>query len=443
MQLNKEYESDINLKDLLFHVLYRWRSILLVALIGAILLGGYKYYTMDKAVRSAVVYQDEQLTEKLQELDRQIEEKAKQVADLETYLNESVYINQSPQGIWTGSCKYLVKTETPILEADPTDRILPVYSYPLSGAAPEELMGIFRTDKPELLGELVETKINTAENSVTVSVTGATVEAVQKGLEYIQKRMDAISLKAQEFGSHTLVNVGSSIILTTEIHNYDEAQNDRRSVLSGTLSRYRSELQGLRDTAELYRTNGKTRFSKPELIKFTLIGFFLGAFLMICFYAFHYVLGGRLINSAEISEQYNLPVFGESSRSGSIHGDKGLDKLLAKWELGKNRIDPETTYDNICALIAEQQGANNILLVSTLKENKLNPVREKLATRMPEKEIKARCSFLTDSEAIAEAAQADAVLLVEEKGLSRVKHIRRMAESLSIGRANVIGAIVL
>ena len=446
MQLNKEYESEINLKDLFFHVLYRWRSILLVALIGAVLFGGYKYLSMNKAAKSMQVSQQEALpSEEEIALNLEIEKKAKQVADLEAYLSESVYINLNPQGIWTGSCKYLVKAEPsasggPI---DPADTILPVYSYPMSGASEDELKEVFDTDKHEHIDELVRTEINTVENSITVTVKGASVDSVQKVLEFIQTRMEAIKTKAQNINLHSLVHVGNEIVLLTEVKEQTDTLPNRRSYLASALSQYRSELQALRERAEIRRTHGQSVIKKSDIIKFALIGFAIGAFVMACFYAFHYALGGRVVNSSEISEKYNLPILEESVRSSSIHNNRGLDKLLAKWEVGKNKTDTEKMYNNISALIAEQQEAKDVLLVSTLKTDKLKTIKEALATRIDDKTIEAKGNFLTDSEAITEAAKAAAVILVEQKDTSRIKDIERMAESLMISQANVIGAIVL
>ena len=45
MKINYVYEPVIILKDLCFELLYRWRSILAAAVIGALLFGGYQYYT--------------------------------------------------------------------------------------------------------------------------------------------------------------------------------------------------------------------------------------------------------------------------------------------------------------------------------------------------------------------------------------------------------------
>lgn len=49
----EDYEQEIDLKDLLFVLLYRWRILLLAAVIGAAFLGGYKMdkgkYTADRS----------------------------------------------------------------------------------------------------------------------------------------------------------------------------------------------------------------------------------------------------------------------------------------------------------------------------------------------------------------------------------------------------------
>ena len=43
VHLNKEYINEVQLKDLLYHFVYRWKSILLVILVCAAALGGFQY----------------------------------------------------------------------------------------------------------------------------------------------------------------------------------------------------------------------------------------------------------------------------------------------------------------------------------------------------------------------------------------------------------------
>lgn len=60
MYPNKDYESEISIRDLFFYVLYRWRSILFIALLVMAVLGGYKYYSLRDVLNSSVTGQEEQ-----------------------------------------------------------------------------------------------------------------------------------------------------------------------------------------------------------------------------------------------------------------------------------------------------------------------------------------------------------------------------------------------
>ncbi len=174
-----------------------------------------------------------------------------------------------------------------------------------------------------------------------------------------------------------------------------------------------------------------------------MIGFLVGIFLMICIYVLNYMIRGTLTEGRVLSKQYNLPLYGEIIKSASIHKDKGLDKIISRWELGKNAVEEKTVYRNVSALIAEQQTVDSILLVSTLSENSIRPVKESLDSHLQDKKIEVKGSFLTESDAITEAANAAAVIIVEEKGLSRNKDIEQMAETMMICQAKVTGAIVI
>ncbi len=59
MQLNKNRVIEINLKDLFFHILYRWRSILIAAIIGAVVLCGYQYFSIKKVHDAGKVTKEE------------------------------------------------------------------------------------------------------------------------------------------------------------------------------------------------------------------------------------------------------------------------------------------------------------------------------------------------------------------------------------------------
>ena len=48
MNYRDEYEQVVDLKDLLFHILYRWRSVLVVAILVCALMAGYAVLSNDR-----------------------------------------------------------------------------------------------------------------------------------------------------------------------------------------------------------------------------------------------------------------------------------------------------------------------------------------------------------------------------------------------------------
>ncbi len=461
MQLNRNQVAGINMKELIFHILYRWRSILIAALIGALALCGYQYLSIKKVHDAGKQTKEErQYQIDLQEYGEQLESSrntikvySKLIQEQNAYLNDSIFMQLSPQSVWVASNKYLVKVDQSVLDAlpqgsaiDPADSILPVYSLPLSEVTDEDgLKKAFGTDKTEYISELVSVDAKTSDNTITLYVMGETKETAEAGLSLLHEQMEKLEKgKAGEIAAHQLILISKQI--TRGIDKELSAKVDlaqRQESLAKTTEENQETLQDARQKLDKLEASGEPSAPGMHLPKMGVIGFVIGAALLIFIYAVSYVIRDRLNSSADLAKRYNLPVFGELTTSGHLHGLRGLDKLFSKCELGKDTLKEETVYDNIAALIAEKPDRQNVLLVSSLPENRLNSIRDALVKRLPEKKVHAQANFNMNSEAISEASKADAVIVVEAKRVSRMKDMDRMAENLIISEAKVIGAVVL
>ena len=97
MNGNDTYEQEIDLKDLLFAVLYKWRMILAAAVVLAVVLGGYKALTSYRAMVNPAaraeaerIYQTDLETYELDKelYGQEIDNLLKQQEDQQKYLDD-------------------------------------------------------------------------------------------------------------------------------------------------------------------------------------------------------------------------------------------------------------------------------------------------------------------------------------------------------------------
>ena len=454
MKINRDYEKEISLKDLFFHLLYRWRSILVAALVGAILLGGNQYMNLTQAHKQGKLTKAEkQFYVDLQEFRDNLENYRKGVRDYTNlikekneYLNNSVYMSLDPQNEWSASKRYYIKVDQAVLDAmpqglqeDPADRVAAAYTSLLKTNLDEdEMKALLGTGKKEYIDELVGISSDPGSNTISISVIGPDQETVTRQIDYFADRLLTVcSEVAQKVEPHTL-----TLML-------EDVRSRIDSDLSARQSDYRQQIIDLQDALKdnqekLNEIEDKKEPTKPVGIKkFAVIGFIIGAFLLAAIYVAKYVVEALLRSSRELTEHFGLPVYGEFRHSRARRPGKGLDKLIEKWEFMHTRTD-ETVADEVVALLRERYQDKRILLTGTVPKEKLDELSKKLQPKFSNAvELYVEGDFLTNSAAITSAAQAQTVVLVEQKHVSRVKDIEREAELLITGKANVTGYVVI
>ena len=138
----EQYEQEIDLKDLMFAVLHKWRPVILVAVVLAVLLGGAKGAMTYRQQNDPEVsketrekYQEElDLYEKNKETaEREIENLKTDIANQQEYLDKSIWINMSPYDVCESRIDMYVTTGYEIMPGmvyqnqDYTDTILQAY----------------------------------------------------------------------------------------------------------------------------------------------------------------------------------------------------------------------------------------------------------------------------------------------------------------------------
>ena len=115
MEYNDTYEREIDLKELMFAVLRKWRIVLLFALALAVLFGGYKAAGVYKSNRTEVeddhAKEVEAYNESMESYEREIENLTRDIASQEEYMEKSILMNMSPYDVWEAKAEIFIKAD--------------------------------------------------------------------------------------------------------------------------------------------------------------------------------------------------------------------------------------------------------------------------------------------------------------------------------------------
>ena len=454
MKINRNYELEIDLRDLFFHLLYRWRSLLVAALIGAILVGSYQYISIEQTHRAGKKTKAEkqyeidlqEFRDSLRNARNSVKTYNNLIKEKNDYLDESVYMSLDAQNEWYAYKRYIIRVDQAVMDAlpqgiqeDPTDRVASAYTATLkSGLDSEEMEALLGTGRREYIDELIGIGSDPASNTLTISVVGASQEDVLRQLDYFDNRLNTVCApKAQAVEPHTL-----TLLDEDARSRVDGGLSATQDEINQQILEWQKSLKEQRETLTNLEDKKEPTYSN-HIKRYIAIGFILGALVLAAIYTAKYVMGGRLHSASELSERYSLPVYGAFTKSRARRPGKGLDKLFEQWEF-KHASSDDVVADEIVALLKERHEGQRVLLTGTVSAEKLNSLCKRLQPGLAGAvKLNAEGDFLTNNAAVSDAASADAVVLVEEQHVSRSKSIERAAEMLIMGSANVTGCIAI
>lgn len=453
MRFDKDYGREISFRDLFFHLLYRWRSILAAALIGAVLLGGYTFVsnlirtagkTAAATVENSVPAAEESASEAGEVNDRLYKRLLDETID---YCNRSVLMRVDPYAVWKAAAVYTVIPEEGGVETTGENStemtIAAAYPWMVCNAMDmKRLAEIYGGIEPKYIKEAISTAYITDSGSFTVETIGETKEMAAESLAYLDELiMKEAKGSLQQVCRHNVVKV-SDFTLQSFNQSVLNRQND---VLKNYTTYFKAVYpDGKPADGEAASPAKSVKAKKPKIRRFALIGFIAGAFFAVCLYGVLYLLSRKLRKARELTDQFSVPVYGQLNHTRARHPGKGLDGLIEKWEFRKTKTDREAVLENACVLVREHGGEGGVLLTGTLPAERMQALADSMKERLGDAvQLTVEGSFLKNPRVIAEAAGASAVVIAEEQYTSDLDEIRRMLELLKIGNTPASGAIVI
>ncbi len=452
MDYNNNYEQEIDLKDLLFAVLHKWKPILLVAIILAVLLGGYKGYSTYQSLHdskkiedAAEKYQTELDTyeEKVEVLNRELENLQTDLAEQEEYLEKSVKINMNVYEVAEVKTELFVKTDYLIMPGmeyqtpNFTDTILRTYKSVLDST--EFLNSVAENAGMEVrfLKELITT--STGGNIITIQVRHETLDQANAILDDILGGIESAGAKIRAtIGDHTVTTVMESAgtLVDLGLGDTQKAENDKIRTMNESIKAKQEEIDALNEPtlAEISDMD-----AIKSGIKFAILGGVLGAFMVAFVVCVVFLMNGKVYSANELRNRFRVMILGVVPTGKKYFI---VDAWLNRLE-GRNMGSAEQEYVLIAANIKNNaNNAKKILVTGTAKNATIRQAAEKLAKELDGLEVIAGGNLLSDAETLRTLPEADAVVLVEQCNVSSYGKIELTLERAAALQKNVIGCVV-
>ena len=378
-------EKEIDIIDLCKELLKKWKLILVFAIVFALLFSAYTLITSKQEKPETAAEVAALTAEMTNEEKTEVEDAAKiielyrtQYAQQKEYCDNSIYQNLDPYAINTVVLSFYVdngyKISYPVIaEQNDIVPIVQTYASALDGddfyASFTEKLGLSMDQA--YLAELITVSIGSetvgADSGIfTVKIYADSDELLSNMADFIKETLNAKTADIVAlYGSHKLV-------LSSEV--------EKTVIDTGVAETQQKNLQTL-TTIKTSITNVENRFSGDQLTylkylvheeleeetnvaKYAVIGFFVGAIVVIAYYAVIYVLSNTIKTAEEINLVLKTNSFGNLSDNTDFVASK-IDNIAALGKLKKVALVSSTEEESLTA-IAKQLSVDAPILTDPL-----------------------------------------------------------------------------
>ena len=475
----EEKEKELDIKDMLFRILEKWRWMLVWAIVMAVALAGLKYFKDKRSSHDgedtdevlSVMMEDMTPSERsnvetyislYDNLERHRKDmKSRLIYQIDPYHEKILQISYAiklPE-VEKGSGEYIIAQH--LSDDTKINQIATMYSDYVSSSD-------FINEIAKAVPKISESDLRTLikgwnGNGIVyvqiIIVDGMDIDAVA---EAIKNNLETYSETLKESDKHefNLINEYTREIIDDNLVNIQNGLTSMEYNLQNQVNYFGSTLdEAEKEYIETYiegKTGEKTddeeevsnkKSSKGISIKFAVLGAVVGIFLVCMWELMRYVLSGKLHTADILSDFYELQVFGIQSVSDKKHKKKGIDKLLYNLENGKKKeLTPEAQKEIISSgikLTLEQQDIKEIVLTGTdiekLDGNYLKDLQSELTKVGVKTSVENNIYYYP--EALKKTAEIKNVILFETMEMSTEYEIENILQKASEYDIRVLGVV--
>lgn len=461
MEPRREYEQEIDLKDLMFAVLRKWRPIVLLAIVFALLLGGFKIFKGLNQLKDEeyVKQNQEEYEASLDQYNATKKRLEKELANIEEniesqqkYKDESILLNINPYDEYMESATFYISTDYEIMPGmlyqnpNTATSILKgymsivqngdMYNYVISRL--KNKIGI------RYLKELVKVEPDYANNMFDIIVIADTEKRAADVMRYIKGSIEMSHEKlTAAIGEHNINIVDESSLVTVDL-DLEKKQKDFTSTMDSLDTSLKDKTKELEELEEPANTLLSKRSSLKSSIKYAFLGGVLGVFMVVFFICVVFLMSDKLVNEKELKRRYGIMVLGVFRRQEKKRLFSFVDRLVDRMEGTAEQLADAQTFEVAAANAGNYiEDSRNVLLVGTVADQAIKMVQDGLAPLLNGVTLSVGGNLGRDAQAIKKAASCDAVIVVEKRNKSGFGEIEQELDVIrSLGK-KVIGCIVL
>lgn len=466
MDYNDSYEQEIDLKELMFAVLHKWKLILAFGVIAALILGGIKGESAYLSENRPEAKKEAQETyqRELASYQEQVASYEKEIENLETsiteqndYLENSVLMNISPYDVWEASAVVFVKADddgkSDLLFQNMalTSAALQSYRSSLSSAQFLEKIASEVGIESKYLRELITITVGKADDGLNpldgfypllvIQIQCGEEALAQEILDQILNGMSRFKGQIQAaVGEHVIHEVSRSLGTKVDL-DLDGRQKLQRERLTGMVNARnlkKEEYKKLEEPKNVSASSGVVAIG----IKYGLIGGVLGAFAVVFCICVAFVMSDKVYSPKELKYRFKLKLLGALPAERDKEEGR-VDKWLNRMEGRRQNLDEEAEYSLILANLNNYIGeAKSLLVIGGAREEWLARVAARLAERLAGVTVVCGGNLLHDAQGLQKLPACDGVVLVEECGRSKYSNVELEIEKVGDMDKKILGCVV-
>ena len=451
-------DRELNLKQLMFSLVRRWRQMLVAALVFALVLsafGGWQNLSHLKDPNTLQLQQDYE--EEYAHYEAMVEQLNSQIAVMQEnarlqkeYLDNSVLMQMDYRNTWLATLSLYVEAEQNVQISGGeygrtlSEIIAEAYLVSLTDSriltkAAKELNVEDRYLRETVNVFLVGAEEGQGSPYLAVEVRGPDGIYVAKVIAEVRADLEALHREiSQSVGAHKIQEVSYSATARVDMELL-EVQTDAVELwidYTENIEDYREKLDDLEEPVA-----PKYESTSTSIIKYGIVGALGGVFLVAVWGCVAYVVGDKVYAAEELKSRFEVAILGKISVKARkrCFVDRWLDRAECR-----GKTEQDGALDVICANVGNHCPEGSVLLVAgTAGDEQVAWIANALTAQLPGRSIISGGNLLDAIPAIEGLSKCDSVLLVERCGISRYSLVKAQIEVVLGVNKQLIGCVTL